>query len=123
MQILKLMASSDGLVADREREQITTIANEYFQTYKIPEWAKNIVDPFSMDILANEIPFHLRELTAKLAYRVISCSREDYQFSVNSDEMQTFNQLCDALGLTKQLETKIIAEAKNEISLNFINQK
>ena len=116
MQILKLMAASDESTTHSESEEIKAIAKDYFQTYKIPKWAHDIVDPSSLDILAYEVPHDHRELTAQLAYRVISASREAYQFSINSEEMEAFNRLCNALGLNDQSQSIIMNEITNEIS-------
>ena len=116
MQILKLMAVSDGSTTNAESDELKAIAKDYFQTFKIPKWAQDVVDPSSLDILAHEVPNHHRELTAQLAYRVISTSREAYQFSINSKEMETFNQLCSALGLNDQSQARIMSDITNEMS-------
>ena len=116
MQILKLMAVSDGSTTNAESEELNAIAKDYFQTFQIPKWAQDVVDPSNLDILAHEVPDDHRVLTAQLSYRVISTSRESYQFSINSEEMETFNQLCSALGLNDQSQARIMNDITNEMS-------
>ena len=116
MQILKLMAVSDGSTTNAESEELNAIAKDYFQTFQIPKWAQDVVDPSSLDILAHEVPDDHRVLTAQLSYRVISTSRESYQFSINSEEMETFNRLCSALGLNDQSQARIMNDITNEMS-------
>ena len=114
IQILNLMAISDGHVAPEEKEILTKLTKQYLKEAAIPSWASALDHPNNIERLAEEIPNQYRKLTAKLAYMVIIASREAYQFEVNSDERMSFERLCNHLGINEEVQSHIMAEAKND---------
>jgi uncharacterized membrane protein YebE (DUF533 family) len=116
IQILKLMALSDGNVAPEEEELLESLGKRYLKEASIPSWTAAFNHPNDLEILAQEIPEMHRALTAKLAYMVIAASRDAYQFTVNSDEQKAFDRLCDQLALDQNTRDELAAQAKNDLS-------
>ena len=116
IQILKLMAVSDGNIAPEEQELLESLSNRYLKEADIPSWAAAFSHPNDLELLAEEIPDEYRALTGKLAYMVIASSRDAYQFTVNSDEQQAFARLCDTLGLDQDTQNELIVLAKDELA-------
>lgn len=115
IQILNLMAISDGHVAPEEKDLLTKLTKRYLKDASIPSWAAAFDHPNDIEKLAEEIPSQYRQLTVKLAYMVIIASREAYQFEVNSDERQSFERLCDHLGINEKIQIQLMAEARNDL--------
>jgi hypothetical protein len=116
IQILKLMAVSDGSIASEEKEILESLSKRYLKEADIPSWTAAFSHPNDLEVLAEEIPDSCRALTGKLAYMVIASSRDAYQFTVNSDEQQAFARLCDTLGLDQDTQSELIVQAKNELA-------
>jgi len=116
IQILKLMALSDGNVAAEEEELLESLGKRYLKEASIPSWTAAFNHPNDLEVLAEEIPEMHRELTAKLAYMVIAASRDAYQFTVNSDEQRAFDRLCDQLSIDQETRDELAIQAKNELS-------
>ena len=116
IQILKLMAVSDGNIAAEEQELLESLSKRYLKEAAIPSWAAAFNHPNGLEVLAEEIPEDCRMLTAKLSYMVIASSRDAYQFTVNVDEQLAFNRLCDTLGLDQDAQSELVAQAKNELA-------
>ena len=116
IQILKLMAVSDGNIATDEQELLDSLSKRYLKEADIPSWAAAFSHPNDLELLAEEIPDECSALTGKLAYMVIASSRDDYQFTVNSDEQQAFDRLCDTLGLDQDTQNELIVLAKDELA-------
>jgi hypothetical protein len=116
IQILKLMAVSDGNIASEEKAILESLSKRYLKEADIPSWAAAFSHPNDLEVLAEEIPDACRALTGKLAYMVIASSRDAYQFTVNSDEQKAFARLCDTLGLDQDTQSELIVQAKNELA-------
>ncbi len=116
IQILKLMAISDGNLAPEEEELLESLSQRYLKEADIPSWTASFSHPDDLEILAGEIPEDCRILTAKLSYMMIASSRDAYQFAVNSDEQKAFDRLCDTLALDQQAQSEVIVQAKNELA-------
>lgn len=116
IQILKLMALSDGHVASEEEKLLESLSKRYLKAASITSWTAAFDHPNDLDALAREIPEAHKATTAKLAYMVIAGSRDAYQFAVNSDERKAFDQLCDRLGLDQNMRDELANEAKNELA-------
>ena len=116
IQILKLMAVSDGNIATDEQELLDSLSKRYLKEADIPSWAAAFSHPNDLELLAEEIPDECSALTGKLAYMVIASSRDAYQFTVNSDEQKAFERLCDTLGLDQEARSELIVQAKNELA-------
>ena len=116
IQILKLMAVSDGNIATDEQELLESLSKRYLKEADIPSWAAAFSHPNDLEVLAEEIPEECIALTAKLSYMVIASSRDAYQFTINSDEQKAFDRLCDTLGLDQDARSELIVQAKNELA-------
>ena len=116
IQVLKLMAASDGNIAPEEQELLDSLGKRYLKEAAIPSWTAAFSHPNDLEVLAKEIPDEDRALTAKLAYMIIASSREAYQFAVNPDEQKAFDHLCNTLALDQDSQSELIVQAKNELS-------
>mgnify|MGYP001445991758 FL=1 len=116
IQILKLMAVSDGTMAPEEKELLESLSKRYLKEAAIPSSTVAFSHPNDLEVLAKEIPDEDRALTAKLAYMIIASSREAYQFAVNPDEQKAFDHLCNTLALDQDSQSELIVQAKNELS-------
>ena len=116
IQVLKLMAVSDGNIAPEEQYLLDSLSKRYLKEAAIPSWAAAFSHPNDLEVLAEEIPEECIALTVKLSYMVIASSRDAYQFTINSDEQKAFDRLCDTLGLDQDTRTELIVQAKNELS-------
>lgn len=116
IQILKLMAVSDGNIASEEQNLLESLSKRYLKEAAIPSWVTAFNHPKDLEVLAEEIPEDCRVLTAKLSYMVIASSRDAYQFTVNADEQLAFNRLCNTLGLDQDAQSELVAQAKNELA-------
>ena len=116
IQVLKLMAASDGNIAPEEQELLDSLGKRYLKEAAIPSWTAAFSHPNDLEVLAEEIPEECIALTAKLSYMVIASSRDAYQFTINSDEQKAFERLCDTLGLDQEARSELIVQAKNELA-------
>lgn len=116
IQVLKLMAVSDGNIAPEEQDLLDSLSKRYLKEAAIPSWTAAFSHPNDLEVLAEEIPEECTALTAKLSYMVIASSRDAYQFTINSDEQKAFDRLCDTLGLDQDTRSELIVHAKNELS-------
>lgn len=116
IQILKLMAASDGSIAAEEEELLESLGKQYLKEASVPSLTAAFSNPDDIEALAKEVPEAYKLLTAKLAYMVIASSREAYQFSVNSDEQEAFDRLCSTLMIEEDARIELATEAKNDLS-------
>ena len=116
LQILNLMAVSDGHIAPEEKDILAKLSKLYLKEADIPSWAAEFDHPDDIKKLAEEVPNNYRQFTAKLAYMVISSSREAYQFQINSDERLAFERLCYCLDINEETQEHLTAEARDELS-------
>ena len=115
IQILKLMAVSDGTMAPEEKELLESLSKRYLKEAAIHSSTVAFSHPNDLEVLAKEIPDEDKALTAKLAYMIIASSREAYEFAVNHDEQKAFDQLCHTLALDQDSQSELIVQAKNEL--------
>ena len=78
-------------------------------------WEGVFSDAMDLEQVAQTIAAADRPLAAKLAYMVISASREDYCFPVNSAERKAFDRLTHALELTDLQKDQAMKEAIHEL--------
>ena len=116
IQILKLMAASDGSIAAEEEELLESLSKQYLKEASKLSLADAFSNPDNIADLAKEIPENYKLLTAKLAYMIIASSREAYHFSVNSDEQKAFDLLCNTLMIDQEMRSEVASAAKNELS-------
>ena len=110
-----LMAMADGVLATEEKAMLDKLSSEYLNHTEIKGWDGVFDDPMNLERIAQDIAISDRPLVAKLAYMVISSSREDYCLSVNSAEKVAFDRLAQALNLTDSQKDQAIKEATHEI--------
>ena len=110
-----LMAMADGVLATEEKAMLDKLSSEYLNHTEIKGWDGVFDDPMNLERIAQDIAISDRPLVAKLAYMVISSSREDYCLSVNSAEKVAFDRLTQALDLTDSQKDQAIKEATHEI--------
>ena len=109
------MAMADGVLATEEKAMLDKLSSEYLNHTEIKGWDGVFDDPMNLERIAQDIAISDRPLVAKLAYMVISSSREDYCLSVNSAEKVAFDRLTQALDLTDSQKDQAIKEATHEI--------
>ena len=100
LRILVLIAMADGVLAP---EETSMLDRAYLKQCELEKLESGVSEPNG-------------PLTAKLAYMVISASREDYGFPVNSAERQAFDQLTQTLELTDLQKDQAIQEATRELA-------
>ena len=110
-----LMAMADGVLATEEKAMLDKLSSEYLNHTEMKGWDGVFDDPMNLERIAQDIAISDRPLVAKLAYMVISSSREDYCLSVNSAEKVAFDRLTQALDLTDSQKDQAIKEATHEI--------
>ena len=110
-----LMAMADGVLATEEKAMLDKLSSEYLNHAEIKGWDGVFDDPMNLERIAQDIAISDRPLAARLAYMVISSSREDYCFPVNSAERKAFDRLTQALELTDLQKDQAIKEATHEI--------
>lgn len=116
LRILVLMAMADGVLAPEETSMLDRLGRAYLEQCELENWNQAFQNPMDLEQIAREISIADRPLTAKLAYMVISASREDYGFPVNSAERQAFDQLTQTLELTDLQKDQAIQEATRELA-------
>ena len=109
------MAMADGVLATEEKAMLDKSSSEYLKHTEIKGRDGVFDDPMNLERIAQDIAISDRPLVAKLAYMVISSSREDYCLSVNSAEKVAFDRLTQALDLTDSQKDQAIKEATHEI--------
>ena len=110
------MAMADGVLAPEEESMLDRLGKAYLQQSELESWDRAFENPMDLEHVAREISIADRPLAAKLAYMVISASREDYGFPVNSAERQAFDQLTQTLELTDLQKDQAIQEATRELA-------
>ena len=110
-----LMAMADGVLATEEKSMLDKLSSKYLNHTEIEGWDGVFDDPMNLERIAQDIAISDRPMAAKLAYMVISSSREDYCFPVNSAERKAFDQLARALALTDSQKDQAIKEATHEL--------
>lgn len=116
LRTLVLMAMADGVLATEERSMLDRLSKEYLKLSEIKSWDEAFHNPSDLQQIAQEIAVSDRPLAAKLAYMVISSSREDYGFPVNSAERKAFDQLINVLELTELQKDQAIQAATHELA-------
>ena len=109
------MVMADGVLTTEEKAMLDKLSSEYLNHTEIKGWDGVFDDPMNLERIAQDIAISDRPLVAKLAYMVISSSREDYCLSVNSAEKVAFDRLTQALDLTDSQKDQAIKEATHEI--------
>ena len=107
---------ADGVLAPEETSMLDRLGRAYLKQCELENWNQAFENPMDLEQIAREISIADRPLTAKLAYMVISASREDYGFPVNSAERQAFDQLTQTLELTDLQKDQAIQEATRELA-------
>ena len=110
------MAMADGVLAPEEKSMLDRLGSAYLKQSELESWDQAFQNPMDLEHIAREISIADRPVTAKLAYMVISASREDYGFPVNSAERQAFEQLIRTLELTDPQKDQAIQEATRELA-------
>lgn len=110
------MAMADGVFAPEEKSMLDRLGSAYLKQSELESWDQAFQNPMDLEHVAREISIADRPVTAKLAYMVISASREDYGFPVNSAERQAFEQLIRTLELTDPQKDQAIQEATRELA-------
>ena len=105
---------ADGVLAPEEKSMLDRLGSAYLKQSELASWDQAFQNPMDLEHVAREISITDRPLAAKLAYMVISASREDYGFPVNSAERQVFEQLIQTLELTDLQKDQAIQEATRE---------
>lgn len=114
--ILVLMAMADGVLAPEEKSMLDRLGSAYLKQSELERWDQAFENPMDLKHVAGEISIADRPLAARLAYMVISASREDYGFPVNSAERQAFERLIRTLELTDLQKDQAIQEATRELA-------
>ena len=110
------MAMADGVLAPDEKSMLDRLGSAYLKQSELESWDQAFQNPMDLEHIAREISIADRPVTAKLAYMVISASREDYGFPMNSAERQAFEQLIRTLELTDPQKDQAIQEATRELA-------
>ena len=121
LRILVLMAMADGVLAPEEKSMLDRLGSAYLKQSELESWDQAFQNPMDLEHIAREISIADRPVTAKLAYMVISASREDYGFPVNSAERQAFEQLIRTLELTDPQKDQAIQEATRELARSLVS--
>ena len=115
LRILMLMAVADGVLATEEKSMLDKLSKEYLNHSEVNSWESVFSDSMDLEHVAQTIAAADRPLAAKLAYMVISSSREDYCFPVNSAERKAFDRLTHAFELTELQKDQAMKEAIHEL--------
>ena len=99
-----------------KKVHVGPVGHAYLKQSELESWDQAFQNPMDLEHVAREISIADRPVTAKLAYMVISASREDYGFPVNSAERQAFEQLIRTLELTDPQKDQAIQEATRELA-------
>ena len=107
---------ADGVLAPEEKSMLDQLGSAYLKQSELESWDQAFQSPMDLENVAREISIADRPVAAKLAYMMISASREDYGFPVNSAERQAFEQLIRTLELTDRQKDQAIQEATRELA-------
>ena len=110
------MAMADGVLATEEQSMLDRLGNAYLQQSELESWDQAYENPMDLEQVAQDVAIPDRPLAAKLAYMVISASREDFGFPVNAAERQAFDQLAQTLELTALQKDQAIQDATSELA-------
>ena len=87
------MAMADGVLAPEEELMLDRLGKAYLQQSELESWDRAFENPMDLEQVARNVAIADRPLAAKLAYMVVSASREDFGFPVNAAERQAFDLL------------------------------
>jgi uncharacterized membrane protein YebE (DUF533 family) len=110
------MAMADGVLATEEESMLDRLGSAYLQQSELESWYRAFEKPMDLEKVARNVAIADRPLAAKLAYMVVSASREDFGFPVNAAERQAFDLLAQSLGLTELQKDQTIQEATRELA-------
>ena len=110
------MAKADGVLATEEESMLDRLGSAYLQQSELESWYRAFEKPMDLEKVARNVAIADRPLAAKLAYMVVSASREDFGFRVNATERQAFDLLAQSLGLTELQKDQTIQEATRELA-------
>jgi len=116
LRMLALMAMADGVLATEEQVMLDRLGKQYLKQSELESWDQAFPNPMDLRQVAKDIAITDRPLAAKLAYMVLSSSREDYGFAVNPAERQAFDDLAKNLELTELQKDQAIEEATRELT-------
>ncbi len=107
---------ADGVLATEEESMLDRLGSAYLQQSELESWYRAFEKPMDLEKVARNVAIADRPLAAKLAYMVVSASREDFGFPVNAAERQAFDLLAQSLGLTELQKDQTIQEATRELA-------
>lgn len=110
------MAMADGVLATEEKAMLDRLGRAYLRQSELKSWDRAFENPMDLEKVARNVAIADRPLAAKLAYMVISATREDFGFPVNTAERQAFDQLVQALELTELQKDQAIQDATRELA-------
>ena len=116
LRILVLMAMADGVLASEETAMLERLGRGYLRQSELKSWDRAFENPMDLEQVARNVAIADRPVAAKLAYMVISATREDFGFPVNTAERQAFDQLVQALELTELQKDQAIQDATRELA-------
>ena len=107
---------ADGVLATEEESMLDRLGSAYLQQSELESWYRAFEKLMDLEKVARNVAIADRPLAAKLAYMVVSASREDFGFPVNAAERQAFDLLAQSLGLTELQKDQTIQEATRELA-------
>ena len=110
------MAMADGVLATEETAMLERLGHAYLRQSELESWDRAFENPMDLEQVARNVAIADRPVAAKLAYMVISATREDFGFPVNTAERQAFDQLVQALELTELQKDQAIQDATRELA-------
>ena len=110
------MAMADGVLATEEESMLDRLGSAYLQQSELESWYRAFEKPMDLEKVARNVSIADRPLAAKLAYMVVSASREDFGFPVNAAERQAFDLLAQSLGLAELQKDQAIQKATRELA-------
>ena len=110
------MAMADGVLATEETAMLERLGHAYLRQSELKSWDRAFENPMDLEQVARNVAIADRPVAAKLAYMVISATREDFGFPVNTAERQAFDQLVQALELTELQKDQAIQDATRELA-------
>ena len=116
LRLLVLMAMADGVLATEETSMLDRLGSAYLRQSELKSWDRAFEDPMDLEQVARDVAIADRPLAAKLAYMVISATREDFGFAVNAAERQAFDHLAEVLELTDIQKDQAIQDATRELA-------
>jgi len=116
LRILALMAMADGVLAPEEESMLDRLGKAYLQQSELESWDRAFENPMDLEQVARNVAIADRPLAAKLAYMVVSASREDFGFPVNAAERQAFDLLAQSLELSELQTDQAVQDATRELA-------